>query len=117
MNRIKRSELHNIMYNSKERLRSAKQSELLNFLVQKFNCLNNILQIENIKLTLKLNFFNRYFQKWENSNRKNNHFIQTNFNWLNEEIIFDFENLENIPSTSSRCFIIYSSVVCKVIKK
>lgn len=114
---MKRSELHNIMQKSKERLRSAKQSEVLNFMVQRFNCLNNILQTENIKLTLKLNFFNRYFQKWEKSNRKNNHFIQANLNWLNETIIFDFENLENIPSTSSRCIIIYSSVVCKVIKK
>ena len=112
MSRIKRLELHNIFHDSKEQLKTERQSELVNFLAKQFNCLNNESQIRTINLTLHSKFFNRYFQKWEMCNRINDRFIKKNLNWLNEEISFDFENIENTASTSSKYFIIYSELVC-----
>lgn len=61
MNQIKRIELHNTLYHSKANSKKEKQAELLNILVNKFNCLDDSLQIKNITSILGEKVFNRYY--------------------------------------------------------
>ena len=94
MYREQRSKLHNILCTSQKLKRYGKRENLVNVLVTKFNCAEDLSKIERIKTILNANFFHKYFPKWQQSHRINTHFTSTNETWLREDVIFDL-NVSN----------------------
>ena len=92
MNTVKKLDLHNVIIKSDKKSRNEIQSVVVNYLVDKLDCSENDLYQQIIRSTLQSSFFNKYFEKWQTSSRKDVRFRKDNIDWLNGEIKLNFEN-------------------------
>ena len=98
MYRVKRLKLHKICIDCENRTVDGKKLHLRTTLLKEFN-LNNESHIQTLYTVLEQNFFNKYFKKWEESQRKVDRFEIKNVEWLAKEISFEFENKHEVMGT------------------
>ena len=96
---ITRLELHNLLIDCNTKFKKNKELNLIKILAQRFNVSNSPIEIKNITKIVREQFFNRYFQKWNDSHRKNERFLSKCKIWLQHNITFD---IKEISSTSSK---------------
>ena len=92
---IKRLDLHNRYLCIETSSKEDKQRNILTFLVDKLNCMNDELAINQLSSILNVKFYKNYYERWNSSVRNNNHFITKNARWLNEEISFEIDEILN----------------------